>query len=126
MGKCTIFVQITNAQINLLYDDCFLTNGQLFYNQWCAYNYGIMGAVFDEGTLGEMAGEIAGLLRGRAGFHDAAKLTTNVGTVTTGSGTLVQVFVSDTAGNALLSVSVELHAPRKSPQQLTLINTVHH
>lgn len=84
------------------------------------------GDELDQAALGEMAGEIAGLLRGRSGLPEGLELTTNVGAVTTGSGALVQVFVSDTAGNALLSVSVELRAPRKSPQQLTLINTVHH
>jgi hypothetical protein len=71
------------------------------------------GDVLGQAALGEMAGEIAGLLRGRSGLPACVGLTTNVGAVTTGSGTLVQVFVSDTTGNTLLSVSVELRASRK-------------
>ncbi|MDD5394890.1 MAG: hypothetical protein PHE17_17880 [Thiothrix sp.] len=70
--------------------------------------------MLDQEALGEMAGEIAALLRGRSGLPTGGGLTTNVGAVTTGSGTLVQVFVSDTSGNALLSISVELRVSRKS------------
>lgn len=77
-------------------------------------------------TLGEMAGEIAKLLHGRSGFPAAGSLSTHVGSVTTRSGTLVQVVVSDNSGKAVLSVSVEFRAPQKSPPQLTLIKRVHH
>ncbi len=76
-------------------------------------------------TLGEMVGEIAKLLHRRSDLPNTSSLSTHVGTLTTRSGTLVQVIVSDTSGNAVLSVSVELRAPQKSPSQLTLINRVH-
>lgn len=72
------------------------------------------GSELNQEILGEMADEIAGLLRGRSGLLDDTELITNVGTVATGNGIVVQVLVSDTVGNALLSVSVKWRASRKS------------
>ena len=80
----------------------------------------------DKEALRDMAGEIARLIRERSDVPNATGVTVRSGEVTTGSGILVQVFVSDENGNALLSVSVELRLPRKSHSQLTLINRVHH
>lgn len=44
------------------------------------------GSELNQEILGEMADEIAGLLRGRSGLLDDTELTTNVGTVATGNG----------------------------------------
>ena len=76
--------------------------------------------------LGEIAGEIANLLRGRYGLCDLTSLATHSGETANGNGEMVQVVVSDTGGKALLSVSIELSEPRKEPPQLTLKNRVHH
>lgn len=80
----------------------------------------------DTGSLREMANEIAHLMRERSSVPNATSVTVRSSEVTTGSGALVKVFVSDDNGNALLSVSVEFRAPRKSHAQLTLTNRVHH
>lgn len=77
-------------------------------------------------VLGEMAGEIANLLRGRYGLCDLTSLATHSGATADGTGERVQVVVSDVGGKALLSVSIELSAPRKEPLKLTLRNRVHH
>lgn len=76
-----------------------------------------------------MAGEIAELLSQRSGVSLPASLTTRVGTVTTESGTQVQVVVSDADNKVLLSVSVELREPQQNPKippNLTLTNRLHH
>lgn len=76
--------------------------------------------------LEAMAGEIASMLRKRAGFPVGGKLTSSVGSVVTGSGVLVQVVVSDPAGNAVSSVQVELRSPAPQVAHLSLTNRVHH
>ena len=80
----------------------------------------------DKASLREIADKIVQLMRERSSVPNATSVTVRSSEVTTGSGSLVQVFVSDDDGNALLSVSVEFRAPRKSHAQLTLTNRVHH
>ena len=74
----------------------------------------------DKASLREMADKIVQLMRERSSVSNANGVTVRSGEVTTGSGTLVQVFVSDDKGNALLSVSVGVRSPRKAPALLTV------
>lgn len=71
-----------------------------------------------------MAAEIAGLLRGRAGLPGDG-LGTSLETATKGGKTHARVKVSDPQGNALFSVSVELHDMQPLPDGLRLVSTLY-
>ena len=70
------------------------------------------GSELNQEILGEMADEIAGLLRGRSGLLDDTELTTNVGTVATGNGIVVQVLAAILSGMPCCPsvLNGELHA----------------